>query len=96
MSEASRPPGVVAICTDPQGRVIASAACFDTGGAGGFTLVENQSRVAMQRLRDGVIAAYCSDVILPAISSNRREDICDGMRRLGWRFTAQPINHAKE
>lgn len=93
MSEEARPPGVVAVCTDPRGHVIAHACCFDTDGAGGFTLLENQRRVALSRLRDEVIAAYCSEVILPAISTARRDDICHGLRHRGWTFTAQPVNH---
>jgi hypothetical protein len=90
MSEAQ---GIVAVCTDPEGHVIASVSDFDPCRYGGFTRRQAQEYRASRALHRAVVAAYCSDRITPFIDEHDAQRIANSMERKGWRFTRIPVGY---
>jgi len=90
------PPGIVMICTDPQGRIIATVTDFERSAPGGYDLREAQAYRARSALRRAICHAYCS----PAFAAVFDDYDLDGaMRRLrdkGWKITEILIGHEKE
>lgn len=73
----STPQGVVAVLTDNEGRVVASASDFKQDRPGGFSVKEAQRTRARRALASAMIDAFCSPVI------SRVLDIYDAERMLG-------------
>jgi hypothetical protein len=89
--------GIVAILTDPKGRVVASVSDFTHDGYGGFSLQEAQEHRVKRHLAFAVIRAYCSDFIIPAIEPYDCEQIVARLtRQHGFTRTLIPIGHAEE
>jgi hypothetical protein len=69
------PKGVIAIFTDDEGRVIATAADFNPDRPGGFKMIEAQRTRATRQLAWKVVDAYASPGLTRAISEYEREQI---------------------
>lgn len=83
------PIGVVCVYSK-DGRVIASASDFATDGYGGCSLQEAQTIRARRSLCHAVVDAYCSRVVLDALSTHDCEQI---VGKLGGTMTDIPIGH---
>lgn len=89
---AREPKGIIAIVTDAQGEVIATAADFDRSGYGGFELWEAQRMRAERRAIFDTLNAYASPVLTGAIDAYRAEEIFRELRRKsGHRLTFRAI-----
>jgi hypothetical protein len=89
--------GVVAVLTDEQGRVAATAADFEHQGYGGFSLQEAQTVRVEDRVAIAFIRAYASECILKVTSSYDAKRMVDNLcRDHGWRLTIMPIGHDAE
>ena len=91
--EQPKPQGVVVVVTDPDGRVIANAADFDTDRPGGFKLMEAQAFRARNTARREVIRAYCSPMLTDTLDGYAFQTLWDRLRAKGWRETEIPVNH---
>lgn len=85
------PKGVVAIYTDPDGHVIASATDFNKTGMGGCTLQETQSYRAKAALAGNVVRAYCSTALTDALSNYLCQQILEALQEKGGKVTILPI-----
>lgn len=91
MSET--PKGVVAIITDPQGRVMASHADFALNRPGGFSLQDAQQQRAGEGVRRQLIKCTCAEYIAAQLGEYDCRKIVDGLRRDGWRVEYVTIGH---
>lgn len=98
MSDAeTQAKGVIAILTDPDGRVVGHAADFSADGYGGFSLQQAQSYRARRRLALNVVRDGCAHYIAKAMDGYD----CDGVvQRLvgshGFKQTEVNIGHEEE
>jgi hypothetical protein len=87
----AEPQGVIAIMTAPDGNVIATAADFNRSGMGGCELWEAQ----MWRARDAVkwqaVRAYCSTIMIEALSNYTMTKIADELCSKGHKITLRAI-----
>jgi hypothetical protein len=88
------PKGIVATFTDSTGHVVASVSDFDRSGYGGFTLQEAQRYRVRRKLAYAVLNAYCSPVIVKALSEYDCRAIIDKLtRESGFTETIIPIGY---
>lgn len=97
MTEAKKEPkGVIGIWTDPEGRVIATAADFDRSGYGGFKTWEAQRLRARDAVHREVVRAYCSPAVTDCLSSYLLKSIAEEMLRKGHRITMRSVGYDEE
>lgn len=92
----SEPKGVIAIWTDPDGRVTATKADFERQSYGGFKLWEAQRKRASDHVKWAAVKAYCSEVVTSCLSSYLMTSIADEMLQKGHRVTIRAIGHDDE
>jgi hypothetical protein len=85
------PHGVLAIMTSPNGHVIATSADFQRQAPGGYKLWEAQCARAREQVKWAAVRAYCSDVVVEAISSYVSTQIADELCLKGHRITLKAI-----
>lgn len=92
---ALQPPrGVIALLVGKDGRVIANASDFNTGGYGGFTLQEAQKLRVKRNLAHEVMRALSSPLICEAIETYDAEKIMNAMcSRCGCRVETVSVGH---
>jgi hypothetical protein len=91
------PKGMIGILTDETGRVVATEADFDTSGSGGFTNAQAQKLRLKGAVAYVMMRAYCSPVVVKAMSSYRVEELMDELcRNHGFRLTWKAIGHDPE
>lgn len=88
------PKGVVATFTDSTGHVVASVSDFDRSGYGGYSLQEAQRFRVRRKLAHAVVNAYCSPVIVKALSEFDCAEIINKLtREQGFTETIIPIGY---
>ena len=89
------PQGVIAIMTNSTGDVIATAADFERQGYGGFKLWEAQKHRVREQVRWAAVRAYCSSVLVNAISSYTSTQIGDELcqKKGGHKITYRAIGY---
>lgn len=93
------PCGIIAIMTNSAGDVIATAADFERHGYGGFKLWEAQKHRAREQVKWATVRAYCSDVVVKAITSYISSQIADELcqkDRGGHKITYRAIGYPEE
>ncbi len=95
------PRGVIAIMTAPDGSVIATHADFGRTTPGGCRLWEGQKWRASDQVKWAAVRAYCSDVIVSAISAYTStkiaEELCQkGGHKIIFRAIGYPEDEAAE
>lgn len=75
------PSGVVMICTDKDGREVATVHDFDRSGYGGFTLQRSQEIRCKDRLALAVINRYASPIIGQAMCKWHRDELLQTLQR---------------
>lgn len=93
MTADTTPQGVLAIWTDPEGRVIATHADFERSAPGGFDLHDAQRMRATDAVRPGVVQAYCSPIVAKALRTHTVYSIIDDLLRAGHRLTFRVIGY---
>lgn len=73
------PPGVVALFIGKDGRVLANASDFNSGGYGGFSLQQAQEMRAKRALSREVLSALSSPLVCEAIEAYDAEKIMNAM-----------------
>jgi hypothetical protein len=93
----TEPKGMIGILTDETGRVVAAEADFGTSGYGGFTTAQAQKLRASGAVAYAMMRAYCSPVVVKAMTSYRVEEVMDELcRHHGFRLTWKAIGHDPE
>jgi hypothetical protein len=77
------PSGIIAIMTQPDGNVIASAVDFDLSGYGGFKLWEAQRIRAERSVKAKAIRAYCSDMLFNSLEGYTVERMAEDLIQRG-------------
>lgn len=90
------PRGVIAIMTTPDGSVIATHADFNLSAPGGYQLWEGQKWRAREQVKWATVRAYCSDVVVSAISSYTSTKIADELCQKGHRITYRAIGYPED
>lgn len=91
------PRGVVAVMTDAEGRVMASASDFEEHGYGGYTLQEAQTLRVKHALADAIAVAYCSHVIIEGLEKSDRYKLVENLlRKDGFKRTLIPVGWPAE
>lgn len=94
-----KPQGIIAIMTNATGEVIATATDFERQGYGGFKLWEAQKQRAGQQVKWATVRAYCSIVVVNAITSYVSTQIADELcqkGRGGHKITYRAIGYSEE
>lgn len=86
-------PGVVAVFTDNEGRVIATATSFEPESFSGFSLLRSQEIRAGNRLNAEVLKSYCSDIVSEVLNAHECRDIVNKMVKRGSSITLIPVGH---
>jgi hypothetical protein len=93
----TEPKGMIGILTDETGRVVAAEADFDNSGYGGFTTAQAQKLRLKGAVAFAMMRAYCSPVVVKAMTGYRVEETMDELcRSHGFRLTWLPINYDPE
>ena len=92
------PCGIIAIMTSPDGRVIATATDFDRSAPGGCKLWEGQMWRARDQVKWAAVRAYCSDVVVKAITSYTSTKIAEDLLSTvgGHRITYRSIGYPED
>jgi hypothetical protein len=91
------PKGMIGILTDETGHVVAAEADFDHSGYGGFTTAQAQKVRLKQAVAFAMIRAYCSPVVVKAMTGYRVEEVMEELcRHHGFRLTWKAIGHDPE
>lgn len=98
MSDGREPQGVIAIMTQPDGHVIATAADFDRSGYGGFKLWQAQQIRARDAVKGKAVRAYCSDILFNSLERYTIEKIAEDLlsRKGGHKITIRAIGYPSE
>ena len=94
--KVDEPKGVIAIWTDPEGRVIATESDFELSGYGGFKIWEAQRMRARNSVYREAVRAYCSPAVSKVLSSYLLEGIANEMMKSGHRITLRAIGYDDE
>lgn len=82
MTDPAILPGVIAVLTDEDGRVIAAEADFDQSSYAGFALVQSQASRVRRSVSTAMVNAYASPALTRAISPYDRERLMEELHAL--------------
>ena len=85
--------GVVAIWTDPEGRVIAAESDFENSAYSGFSLGKSQSMRARNAVQRDAVRKYCSPVLTDCLDGHSFDRIAELMRIKGHKITLRAVGY---
>ena len=88
MTDPNTPTGIVMICTDKEGREVATATDFQQSGYGGFSLQRSQEIRCQRTLVRAIIDSYASPIIAQCMMNWHQDELVKKMvDEHGYRIT---------